>query len=79
MTNKNYRCYFTDSNDRIQSFEQIDCPDDAAAALKVEALLATSKYGAAELWQGSRLVGRWSARAAGSNGAELRPSSEENR
>jgi hypothetical protein len=61
---KSYRCYFTDDNDRIQSYEQIDCPDDAAAALKVEELLATSKYATAELWQGGRLVGRWSVGSA---------------
>ena len=59
--NKSYRCYFTDSNDRIQSYQQIDCPDDAAAALRVEELLAASRHGTAELWQGSRLVGKWSA------------------
>jgi hypothetical protein len=59
VTNKNYRCYFTDSNDRIQATEQIECPDDATAVLKVEELLATSKHKTAELWQGHRMVGRW--------------------
>jgi hypothetical protein len=58
MTN-NYHCYFTDASDRIQSFEPIECPDDATAVLKVDELLATSKYNTAELWQGKRLVGRW--------------------
>jgi hypothetical protein len=61
MTNKNYRCYFTDSDDRIQSREQIECPDDGAAAIKVHELLASSQFAAAELWQGKRLVGRWTA------------------
>jgi hypothetical protein len=59
MPDKNYRCYFTDAGDRIRSYEQITSSDDAAAALKVEELLAGSKYGSAELWQGKRLVGRW--------------------
>jgi hypothetical protein len=59
MTSKNYRCYFTDEGDRIRSFEQIECADDTAAALKVDALLATSQYNAAELWEGKRLVGKW--------------------
>ncbi len=58
MTNS-YRCYFTDESDRIRSFEQIECADDAAAVLKVHELLATSKYNVAELWQGERLVGKW--------------------
>jgi hypothetical protein len=60
MSNKNYRCYFTDSGDRIRSFEPIECADDSAATLKVDELLATSRYGSAELWEGKRLVGRWS-------------------
>lgn len=59
MTNRNYRCYFTDAGDRIRTYEQIDCPDDAAAALKVDELLAASQYSAAELWEGKRLVGKW--------------------
>lgn len=54
-----YRCYFTDESDRIRSYEQIECADDATAVLKVDELLATSKYDTAELWQGKRLVGRW--------------------
>jgi hypothetical protein len=64
MTNKSYRCYFTDSNDRIQSHQPIECPDDAAAVLKVEELLAASKHKTAELWQGSRLVGKWGTASA---------------
>jgi hypothetical protein len=59
-----YRCYFTDESDRIRSYEQIDCSDDATAVLKVDELLATSRYNSAELWQGRRLVGRWPADSA---------------
>ena len=59
MSNKNYRCYFTDAGDRIRSYEQIECVDDSAATLKVDELLATSRYGSAELWEGKRLVGKW--------------------
>jgi hypothetical protein len=61
MTNKNYRCYFTDAGDRIRSFEQIVCADDTAAALKVDELLSGSQYSSAELWEGERLVGKWTA------------------
>lgn len=60
LMNKSYRCYFTDADDRIRSYEQIECADDATAALKVEQLLASSKFSSAELWQGKRLVGSWS-------------------
>ena len=59
MINKTYRCYFTDAGDRIQTFEQIACADDAAAMLKVDELLARSQYNSAELWEGKRLVGKW--------------------
>ena len=41
MSNKNYRCYFTDAADRIRSFEQIECANDTEAALKVDELLAS--------------------------------------
>ena len=56
---RNYRCYFTDAGDRIRSYEQIDCADDGAAALQVGALLAALEYSSAELWEGKRLVGKW--------------------
>lgn len=70
LPDKNYRCYFTDAGDRIRSYEQITSSDDAAAALKVEELLAGSQYGSAELWQGKRLVGRWTTNGwDGVNGA----------
>ena len=59
MTNKNYRCYFTDAGDRIRTYELIACADDAAAALKVDELLSGSQYNSAELWEGKRLVGKW--------------------
>jgi hypothetical protein len=59
MDSKTYRCYFTDGDDRIRTFEQIECADDAAAALEVELLLGSSRYSSAELWQGKRLVAKW--------------------
>jgi hypothetical protein len=62
MITKNYRCYFTDAGDRIRSYEQIECATDTEAALKVDELLASSRDSAAELWQGERLVGRWSVK-----------------
>lgn len=65
MTNKNYRCYFTDAGDRIRTYEQIDCADDAAAALKVDELLAASQFSSAELWEGKRLVGKWATNGDG--------------
>jgi len=57
--NKSYRCNFTDPDDRIQSFEQIECENDAEAALKTQMLLGVSQFTTAELWQGRRLVGKW--------------------
>jgi hypothetical protein len=62
MINKTYRCYFTDAGDRIRTYEQIDCADDTAAALKVDELLSASEYNSAELWEGKRLVGRWNVK-----------------
>ena len=57
--NGSYRCYFTDTDDRIKSYEQIDGDGDATVALKAQALLAGSRFTSAEVWQGSRLVGKW--------------------
>jgi hypothetical protein len=57
--NRQYRCYFTDANDKIQSVEQIMSDDDVGAALQVDRLLVTSKHESAELWQSNRLVGKW--------------------
>jgi hypothetical protein len=47
--NKSYRCNFTDPDDRIQSFEQIECENDAEAALKTQMLLGASQFTTAEL------------------------------
>jgi hypothetical protein len=70
MTDKNYRCYFTDAGDRIRTYEQIACADDSAAALKVDELLAGSEYSSAELWEGKRLVGKWTGHGnTGTDGA----------
>jgi hypothetical protein len=60
--NRNYRCYFIDDHDRIQSYEQIECEDDVQAALKAQALLAASHFTSAELWSGKRIVGKWGNR-----------------
>ena len=57
--NGSYRCYFTDADDRIKSFEQMDGENDADVALKAQASLAASPFTSAEVWQGSRLVGKW--------------------
>ena len=57
--NRSYRCYFTDGEDRINSYEQIECEDDAQAALRAQHLLAKSHFTTAELWSGKRLVGKW--------------------
>lgn len=65
MTDKNYRCYFTDAGDRIRTYEQITCADDSAAALKVDELLAASDHSSAELWEGKRLVGKWAVNGNG--------------
>ena len=65
---KSYRCYFTDGDDRIQSYEQIECPDDAQATLTAQKLLAASPFTSAELWQGSRIVGKWDKTGAAPSG-----------
>ena len=57
--NGSYRCYFTDTDDRIKSFEQMDGENDADVALKAQASLAGSRFTSAEVWQGTRLVGKW--------------------
>jgi hypothetical protein len=62
---KSYRCYFTNAEDRIQSYKVIECPTDAEAALKAQELLAASHLMTAELWQGGRLVGKWSSSGGG--------------
>jgi hypothetical protein len=63
---KSYRCYFTEADDRIRSYEQIECENDAEAALKAQELLAASQFTSAEVWQGRRIVGKWSNTAAAS-------------
>ena len=70
MENKTYRCYFTDGDDRIQTYEQIECADDPTAVLKAEHLLSSSQYSSAELWQGKRLVGKWSTGSTGIGAAD---------
>lgn len=67
-TSRSYRCYFTDVDDRIQSYEQIECEHDAQAVLKAQKLLAASPFTSAELWQGSRIVGKWGNTGAASPG-----------
>ena len=57
---KSYRCYFTEADDRIRSYEQIECENDAEAALKAQELLAASQFTSTEVWQGRRIVGKWS-------------------
>ena len=56
-TINSYRCYFTDVDDRIQTYEQIECGDDAGAVLKAQELLT-----------GSRSLRPNSGRANGSSG-----------
>jgi hypothetical protein len=66
--NKSYRCYFTDGNDRIQTYKQIECADDAKAALEAQELLATSRFTSAEVWQGKRFIGKWGNTGTASSG-----------
>jgi len=73
MTIKNYRCCFTDGNDRVLRSEPINGTDDASAVLQVERLLATTSYDSVELWDGHRLVSKWAtvARRSGVGGSGL--------
>jgi hypothetical protein len=57
---RSYRCYFTNVDDRIESYEQMKCGNDAEATLKAQELLAASHFTSAELWQGKRIVAKWS-------------------
>jgi hypothetical protein len=54
-----YRCYLTNENDRIQSFEIIEGLNDAEVVLKAQELVASTRYASAEVWQGKRLIGKW--------------------
>ena len=60
MSDRSYRCYLRDANDQVKSVQVITCIDDAEATLRTEALLASSAFPIAELWQDRRLVGKWS-------------------
>lgn len=79
MPHRQYRCYFTDANDRIRAVKVVACDDDAEAMLRSEQLLASSEHRTAELWQGARLVGKWGKARAGANaGADVaRPIAEQ--
>jgi hypothetical protein len=54
-----YRCYFRDSDLRIRGTQVLECEDDAAAAVRLEILLAERQDCAtAEVWAGRRLIHR---------------------
>jgi hypothetical protein len=54
-----YRSYFRDSAGRIRGTQILDCEDDAAAAVKVEILLAgRHNCTTGEVWAGRKLIHR---------------------
>ena len=52
-----YRCYFVNSLDQIETAQSLDCTEDAQALLKAGELAELQSLGV-EIWSGARLVGR---------------------
>lgn len=53
-----YRCYFVNKLDKIQAAESLECAEDAEAMLRASKLAAAQSL-CIEIWNGSRLVGRF--------------------
>lgn len=54
-----YRCFLTDIDDRVVSVELFDCTSDAEALVSGSEALRRSRAFLAEIWEKSRLVGKW--------------------
>jgi hypothetical protein len=54
----------TDSDDRVVSVELFDCASDAEALVSGSEALRKSRAFLAEIWEKSRLVGKWERSAA---------------
>ena len=54
-----YRCFLSDGDDRIVSVELFDCASDAEALVSASEALRRSPAFLAEIWERSRLVGKW--------------------
>jgi hypothetical protein len=52
-----YRCYFLTEDDKIKSFEIIECASDAAALEEAGRRLVTCGYPAIEVWDRGRYIG----------------------
>ena len=52
-----YRCYFVNSLDQIETAQSFDCTEDAEALLKAVELAELQSLGV-EIWSGARLIGR---------------------
>jgi hypothetical protein len=52
-----YRCYLVNNLDKIESATELQCAEDSEAMLQAGAI-AQSKSLTAEIWHGTRLVGR---------------------
>jgi hypothetical protein len=52
-----YRCYFVNNLDQIQTAQNLDCAEDAEAMLQAGEL-AEAQSLTVEIWNGARLVGR---------------------
>lgn len=59
-----YRCFLTDTDDRVVSVELFDCASDAEALVSASEALRRSRAFLAEIWEKSRLVGKWERSAA---------------
>jgi hypothetical protein len=55
-----YRIYLLDEDDRIRRGQDADCSTDAEAFAEIAHIVGS--FPAAELWCGTRRVGRWEPR-----------------
>ena len=63
-----YRCYFVNKLHKIQAAESLECAEDGEAMLRASELAQAQSLDI-EIWNGSRLVGRFAQPelAVGSN------------
>jgi hypothetical protein len=54
-----FRCFFVDERDTVESFEPLDLKDEAEAVRRAEEMLrARATAVSAEIWESGRLVAR---------------------
>ena len=63
-----YRIYLLDMNDRIKRGQDVQCSTDAEAFAEIAHIVGS--FPAAELWCGTRRVGRWEPRDIGGGASD---------